>query len=129
MVVAKGEAWFTYYYWLDDKKAPDFARTVDIHKKPGYDPVELFLNTKKRGVKLKIVAKLLLKKIGFRVLFDVIPLTAELIKGSHGRTNVSDSEKPIIVAAGNEKRHLKAIEIKDVILSNIFEDISSKKKE
>ncbi len=128
MVVAKEEAWFTYYYWLDDKKAPDFARTVDIHKKPGYDPVEMFLNTKIRGLKLKLITKLLLKKIGFRVLFDVIPLTAELIKGSHGRTNVSDSEKPIIVAAGNDKKHIEAVEVKDVILSNIFGSIPNDKK-
>jgi len=63
MVVAKEEAWLTYYYWFDDKKAPDFARTVDIHKKPGYDPVEMFLDTQKKGLKLKIVLKLLFKKL------------------------------------------------------------------
>src|SRR4029077_19579025 len=38
------DAWFTYYYWLDDRNAPDFARLVDIHRKPGYDPVELFID-------------------------------------------------------------------------------------
>src|SRR5690606_37232564 len=37
--LAEPEAWFTYYYWLDDARAPDYARTVDIHRKPGYDPV------------------------------------------------------------------------------------------
>ena len=88
MVIAKEDTWFTYYYWLDDDKAPDFARTVDIHKKPGYDPVEMFLNTNKKTIKLKVVFKLLLKKLGFRVLFNVIPLDATLIQGSHGRTNV-----------------------------------------
>src|SRR5690242_21199285 len=36
--------WFTYYHWLDDAAAPDYARTVDIHRKPGYDPVELFVD-------------------------------------------------------------------------------------
>jgi predicted AlkP superfamily pyrophosphatase or phosphodiesterase len=46
IAVAKETAWFTYYYWLDDSRAPDFARTVDIHRKPGYDPVELFLDPK-----------------------------------------------------------------------------------
>lgn len=120
MVVAKKEAWFTYYYWLDDKKAPDFARTVDIHNKPGYDPVEMFLNTEKKGIKLKIIAKLLLKKIGFRVLFDFIPLNANLIQGSHGRVDIEDSEKPILVAVENNKKVLKAIAIKDVILASIF---------
>jgi hypothetical protein len=46
IAVARENAWFTYYYWLDDARAPDFARTVDIHRKPGYDPVELFLDPK-----------------------------------------------------------------------------------
>jgi len=119
MVVAKEEAWFTYYYWLDDKKAPDFARTVDIHKKPGYDPVEMFLDTQRKGLKLKIVLKLLLKKLGFRILFNVISLNAKLIKGSHGRINVDESEKPILIAANN-KKSLKAVEVKSIILSTIF---------
>ena len=44
VAIAAPDAWFTYYYWLDDRRAPDFARTVDIHRKPGYDPVELFLD-------------------------------------------------------------------------------------
>jgi predicted AlkP superfamily pyrophosphatase or phosphodiesterase len=80
IAVAERDAWFTYYYWLDDARAPDFARTVDIHRKPGYDPVELFMNASKA----KIAAKLLKKKLGFRTLLDVIPLDATLVKGSHG---------------------------------------------
>ena len=44
VAIAEPDAWFTYYYWLDDARAPDYARTVDIHRKPGYDPVELFLD-------------------------------------------------------------------------------------
>ena len=44
VAIAEPDAWFTYYYWLDDARAPDFARTVEIHRKPGYDPVELFLD-------------------------------------------------------------------------------------
>ena len=44
VAIAAPDAWFTYYYWLDDSRAPDFARTVDIHRKPGYDPAELFLD-------------------------------------------------------------------------------------
>ena len=44
VVVAEPDAWFTYYYWLDDDRAPDFARGVEIHRKPGYDPVELFFD-------------------------------------------------------------------------------------
>ena len=85
VAIAEPDAWFTYYYWLDDARAPDFARTVDIHRKPGYDPVELFLDPAIRCPKLTIGSTLLRKKLGFRTLMDVIPLDAALVKGSHGR--------------------------------------------
>lgn len=84
IAVSHSDAWFTYYYWLNDAKAPDFARTVDIHRKPGYDPVELFLDPDIALPKVKIIGKLLKKKLGFRTLLDVIPLDASLVKGSHG---------------------------------------------
>ncbi len=97
IAVAKERAWFTYYYWQDDVRAPDFARCVDIHRKPGYDPVELFLDPKIPAVKLKILWRLLQKKFGFRMLMDVIPLDATLVKGSHGRNNrVQDN--PIFIS-------------------------------
>jgi len=84
IAVAEPDAWFTYYYWLDDTKAPDFARTVDIHRKPGYDPAELFIDPKLKFAKLKIAKKLFARKLGFRNLLDVIPLDATLVRGSHG---------------------------------------------
>ena len=52
-LIAEPGAWFTYYYWLDDDRAPDFARGVDIHRKPGYDPAELFLDPADRFAKAK----------------------------------------------------------------------------
>ena len=73
VLVASPESWFTYYFWLDDAKAPDYARCVDIHKKPGYDPVEMFMSSKFRAL-----YKLLRKKAGFRYVMDVIPLDANL---------------------------------------------------
>jgi len=97
IAVAAEHAWFTYYYWLNDAKAPDFARTVDIHRKPGYDPVELFLDPKIPAVKLKILWRLLQKKLGFRMLMDVIPLDATLVKGSHGCRPASTSDWPILI--------------------------------
>jgi len=97
IAVAAEKAWFTYYYWLDDDKAPDFARTVDIHRKPGYDPVELFLDPKIPAVKLKILWRLLQKKLGFRVLMDVVPLDATLVKGSHGCRPANTADWPILV--------------------------------
>ena len=100
IAVAEQGAWFTYYYWLDDMRAPDFARCVDIHRKPGYDPVELFLDPKIPMVKLKILWRLLRKQLGFRMLMDVIPLDAGLVKGSHGRRAVPAGEEPLLLCEG-----------------------------
>ena len=98
VAVADESSWFTYYYWLDDKLAPDFARTVDIHRKPGYDPVELFLDPAQSAVKLKIAWRLLKKKLGFRMLMDLIPLDASLVKGSHGCVPNSRRDYPLFIA-------------------------------
>ena len=92
VVVSKIDRWFTYYFWEDDAKAPDYARSVDIHRKPGYDPVELFVDPELRCAKLRIIGKVLKKKLGFRMLMDVIPLDASLVKGSHGRLSTDDPE-------------------------------------
>jgi predicted AlkP superfamily pyrophosphatase or phosphodiesterase len=97
VAVADEHSWFTYYYWLDDHKAPDFARTVDIHRKPGYDPVELFLDPSIKAPMAKIGLKLLRKKLGFRMLMDVIPLDATLVKGSHGRVPSDRKEWPVLI--------------------------------
>jgi predicted AlkP superfamily pyrophosphatase or phosphodiesterase len=97
MAVASEHAWFTYYYWLDERKAPDFARTVDIHRKPGYDPAELFLDPEISLMKLKVFWKLLKKKLGFRMLMDVIPLDAALVKGSHGCRPTSTADWPVLI--------------------------------
>ena len=110
MAIAKENAWFTYYYWLDDARAPDFARTVDIHRKPGYDPVELFLNPKIPLPKLKIALRLLQKKLGFRMLMDVIPLDATLVKGSHGRRPADKKDWPVFVTAQPEFLGVKEIQ-------------------
>jgi predicted AlkP superfamily pyrophosphatase or phosphodiesterase len=85
VVIAKPDAWFTYYYWFDDRKAPDFGRTVDIHRKPGYDPAELFVDPAIPLPMAKAAWILLKKKLGFRYLMDLIPLHAGIVKGSHGR--------------------------------------------
>lgn len=97
IATSREDAWFTYYHWLDDSRAPDFARCVDIHRKPGYDPVELFLDPAIPAVKLKILWRLLQKKLGFRMLMDVIPLDATLVKGSHGVRPASQEDWPLII--------------------------------
>jgi predicted AlkP superfamily pyrophosphatase or phosphodiesterase len=114
MAVAQENAWFTYYYWLDDARAPDFARTVDIHRKPGYDPVELFLDPKIPAVKLKIAWRLLQKKLGLRMLLDVIPLDATLVKGSHGRRSADKKDWPVFITSQPEFLGAKEIESTDV---------------
>ena len=98
VAISEENAWFTYYYWMDDSKAPDFARCVDIHRKPGYDPVELFLDPKKPLVKLGILWRLLKKALGFRMLMDVIPLDASLVKGSHGAVPKSKGDWPVFIS-------------------------------
>jgi predicted AlkP superfamily pyrophosphatase or phosphodiesterase len=97
IAVAAENAWFTYYYWTDDALAPDFARCVDIHRKPGYDPVELFLDPQLPLVKLKILWRLAQKRLGFRMLMDVIPLDATLVKGSHGRRVTAPGNQPVFL--------------------------------
>lgn len=96
--ISEPDAWFTYYYWADDARAPDFARTVDIHRKPGYDPVELFVDPAIRFPKLKIAGRLAKKALGFRYLMDVIPLDSTLIKGSHGRRTETDAAGPLLIS-------------------------------
>ena len=97
VAVAAPDAWFTYYYWFDDLRAPDFARTVDIHRKPGYDPVELFVDPDIKAPALSVGWKLARRKLGFRTLLDVIPLDATLVKGSHGRRPApGDPDAPIV---------------------------------
>jgi predicted AlkP superfamily pyrophosphatase or phosphodiesterase len=102
LAVAAPDAWFTYYYWDDDARAPDFARTVDIHRKPGYDPVELFLDPALAAPKLKIAWRLLQKKLGFRMTMDVIPLDATLVRGSHGRVPEDARDWPVFIGPMSE---------------------------
>ena len=113
IAISTSDAWFTYYYWEDDDKAPDFARCVDIHRKPGYDPVELFIDPELTFAKVKIASFLLKKKLGLRALLDVIPLDASLIKGSHGRDRVPESEQPVFIA--NKVTVSSAMEVNNAI--------------
>ncbi len=114
VAVAEPAAWFTYYYWLDDSRAPDFARTVDIHRKPGYDPVELFIDPAFNAPKLKVAAKLLKKQLGFRYLMDVIPLDATLVKGSHGHLTPQPGDCPVFITRQRDLMRQESITAVDV---------------
>lgn len=97
VAIARPDAWFTYYYWLDDHRAPDFARTVDIHRKPGYDPAELFFDPALRVPALRVGWKLLKSRAGMRALMDVVPLDAGLVRGSHGRLPSLPANGPLFI--------------------------------
>lgn len=113
VLMADKDSWFTYYFWLDDARAPDYARCVDIHKKPGYDPVEMFMSSK-----LRAGYKLLKKKAGFRYVMDVIPLDATLIKGSHGRNNVESPYRPVLISSDKiQAESIGATDVFNVIWS------------
>jgi hypothetical protein len=99
VAVAEPGHWFTYYYWLDDARAPDFAPTVDIHRKPGYDPVELFVDPELRFPRLKVGWRLLQKRLGMRMLMDIIPLRPELVRGSHGRPPADPDHGPLLIGS------------------------------
>jgi predicted AlkP superfamily pyrophosphatase or phosphodiesterase len=111
VIMADARSWFCYYYWMDDSKAPDFARSVEIFKKPGYDPVEMFMSSK-----LRAAYKLLRKKAALRYVMDVIPLDATLIKGSHGRVGTPTSAHPVLITdKALAKQELQAVDVYDVI--------------
>jgi hypothetical protein len=114
VLMADEKSWFTYYFWLDDSKAPDYARTVDIHKKPGYDPVEMFMSSKFRAA-----YKLLRKKAALRYVMDVIPLDASLIKGSHGRIGTKKEFFPLAVGDGISRSAYQATDVHDLIWTNL----------
>jgi hypothetical protein len=112
--MANHDSWFTYYFWLDDKVAPDYARVVDIHKKPGYDPVELFMTSKARAG-----YKLLRKKAGLRYVMDVIPLDATLVKGSHGSVQIDKRYFPVVITSKPLKDQVAATDIYSVIWDHL----------
>jgi hypothetical protein len=79
IAVANENSWFSYYWWYEDEKAPNFARTVDIHRKPGYDPAELFIDPKTKS----------------------IPLNPDRIKASHGRPANRTTEEGLSLYVSN----------------------------
>jgi predicted AlkP superfamily pyrophosphatase or phosphodiesterase len=122
VLIAEPDAWFTYYYWDDDAKAPDYARTVDIHRKPGYDPVELFLDPEIRVPPLAVGSRIIRRKLGFRTLLDVIPLDATLVKGSHGRIPDDPASGPLLMTKQTDllpDGAVAAADVHDLILRHL----------
>jgi predicted AlkP superfamily pyrophosphatase or phosphodiesterase len=124
VAVSTADRWFSYYFWLDDELAPDYARTVDIHRKPGYDPVELFVDPEIRVPALRVGWKLAQKRLGFRYLMDVIPLDASLVNGSHGRITDDPDQGPVLISSEPSllpEGGVGATDVKDLILRHVFE--------
>jgi predicted AlkP superfamily pyrophosphatase or phosphodiesterase len=119
VAVAEPDAWFTYYYWLDDDRAPDFARTVEIHRKPGYDPAELFFDPEDRFAKARAGLTLIRKMAGFRYSMNVVPLHPSIVRGSHGRLPDDPDDGPVLLCsdAAHGKDSIKATEVKDLLLT------------
>ena len=125
VALAAPGAWFTYYFWLDDDLAPDYARTVDIHRKPGYDPVELFIDPSLKFPKLRIARRLAQKLMGFRYYMDVISLDATLVQGTHGRLPTPGkeaSEAPLFISSSRkiERDEIPMTAVKEMVLDLQF---------
>ena len=97
--IAEPGCWFAYHYWLDEARRPDFANCVDIHRKPGYDPTELFVDPKLKFPKLRVAKTLAKKILGFRYLMDVIGTDPSLVMGSHGRPYDDDDAGPVFLCS------------------------------
>jgi predicted AlkP superfamily pyrophosphatase or phosphodiesterase len=119
VVTADPDAWFTYYYWLDDARAPDFARGVEIHRKPGYDPAELFFDPADRLVKAKAGMNLVRKKVGLRYAMNVVPLDPSYVRGSHGRLPDRPEDGPVLLCSVPDAEpggRVTATEVRDLVL-------------
>ena len=120
VAVAEPGAWFTYYFWLDDARAPENARAVDIHKKPGYDPAELFMNPADPLAKAKAGLNLVKKKLGLRYAMSTVPLDASYVKGTHGRLPDSLADTPLIISSdpsliGDGDERINATAVHDIL--------------
>jgi predicted AlkP superfamily pyrophosphatase or phosphodiesterase len=118
VLVAEPDAWFTYYYWLDDERAPDFARQVEIHRKPGYDPAELFMDPEDKLVKARAGAALVRKKIGMRYVMSVVPLDPSPVRGTHGRLPSEAADAPVLLCSDGSvaRDRIGATEVRDLLL-------------
>lgn len=119
VLVAETEAWFTYYHWLEDDRAPDFARGVDIHRKPGYDPAELLFDPADPLAKAKAVLTLARKKAGLRYAMQVIPLDPSPIRGTHGRLPDDPADGPVLLCSDRalaEDRPWALADVKGLVL-------------
>lgn len=117
ILLAEPDAWFAYPFWLDDRRAPDYAPAVAIHHKPGFDPCELFFDPALRLPTLHLARRLLQKKLGFRTIFDVVPLDATIVRGSHGLAAADPTDRPVLIGHGrNPGPTVPMTAVKEILL-------------
>jgi len=123
LCIAAPGAWFSYGWWNDAARAPDYARTVDIHRKPGYDPCELLIDPAIRWPGARVAWTLFKRRLGLRTLLEVVPLDPGLVRGSHGRDRVAPGFEPILIADnrfGPSQTRVPCRAVKDLILEHLF---------
>ncbi len=123
ILLSNADSWFAYPFWFDDRLAPDYARTVAIHHKPGYDPCELFFDRSRRFIKIHAGRRLIQKKLGFRMKFDVVPLDTSVVRGSHGLAAVDRDDRPLLIGDGRRPSGnvVAMTAVRDLLLEAISE--------
>ncbi|MGL5094533.1 MAG: alkaline phosphatase family protein, partial [Planctomycetia bacterium] len=117
VATSQPNAWFAYPYWLDERQRPDFATTVDIHRKPGFDPCEMFFDPALWLPVGRVMQRLMQKRLGFRTLFDVVPTDAGIVRGSHGLPAVDPLDQPLFIGDGPPPAEfLKTADVRDLVL-------------
>ena len=121
VLLSSEDRWFTWDYWLEAHRAPDFACTVDIHRKPGYDPRELFFAHGWKGSKPRLMLKLMAKKLGLRTLMDAISLDTRQVGGSHGVLGPASNGVLIKKDRGDLPDALSCTDVHDIVLNEILQ--------
>lgn len=119
IALSKPNAWFAYPFWLDDHDAPDYARCVAIHHKPGFDPCELFFDPNLRWPKLRMARRLMQKSLGFRMKMDVVPLDAAIVRGSHGLPASHDEDRPLWIGGPANPSPIPMTAFRDAVLNHL----------
>ncbi len=119
IALAAPDAWFAYPFWLDNRLAPDYARCVAIHQKPGFDPCELFFDPAIRWPKVRVARKLLQSSVGLRMMLDVVPIDPTIVRGSHGLRAKEDCNRPLWIGGPHNSGPISMATFRDAVLNSL----------